>query len=168
MKKKYGCLLLSKQFMLVCFLNDVIMYGGPFYSLSFSFSICINKHSSYEGSSPTQVNKIRREAARIQRKILGSWKQYSDREFSGGFRQIPVLSDRIRPEIIGKNLENSRREYCFHVPDISRVFLRDLVAGTIDLRTGESLIRRNIHDCVHFTPLIRNIRVLAVHMSFYI
>ncbi len=77
-------------------------------------------------------------------------------------------SDRIRPEIIGKNLENSRQEYCFHVQDISRVFLRDSVAGTIELGTGESLIRRNIHDCIKFTPLIRNIRVLAAHMSFHI
>jgi hypothetical protein len=38
-----------------------------------------------------------------------------------------VLSGRIRPEIIGKNPENSRREYCFHLPDISRVSLHDPV-----------------------------------------
>jgi hypothetical protein len=36
-----------------------------------------------------------------------------------------VLSGRIRPEIIGKNPENSSREYCFHVPDIFRVSLQD-------------------------------------------
>jgi hypothetical protein len=47
--------------------------------------------------------------------------------FSTGFRQILVLSDRIRPEIIEKILENSWREYCFHVPDISSVFLQDPV-----------------------------------------
>jgi len=28
-----------------------------------------------------------------------------------------------RPEIIGKNLKNFRREYCFHVPVISDAFL---------------------------------------------
>jgi hypothetical protein len=58
-----------------------------------------------------------------------------------------VLSERILQEIIGKNPENSGREYCFHVPDISRVLLqdpvtfqhlsckilRDPVAGMIDL-----------------------------------
>jgi hypothetical protein len=63
----------------------------------------------------------------MQRKILGSWKQYSGREFSGGFQQLPVLSSRIRSEIIGKNPENYRPEYCFHVPGISRVSLKDPV-----------------------------------------
>jgi hypothetical protein len=70
------------------------------------------------------------------------------RIFFGGFQQHPVLSGRILPEIIGKNPENSRQDYCFHVPDLSRVFLqdsvifphlsykilRDPVAGRIDLR----------------------------------
>jgi hypothetical protein len=64
----------------------------------------------------------------MQRKILGNWKQYSGREFpaffSGGFQQLPVLSGRIRPEIIRKNPENSRPENCFHVPGFSRVFLQ--------------------------------------------
>jgi hypothetical protein len=69
----------------------------------------------------------------MQRKILRSWKQYSGREFPGGFQQLPVLSGRIRPEIIGKNAGNPRPEYCFHVPGISRVFLKDPVTGTIDL-----------------------------------
>jgi hypothetical protein len=80
--------------------------------------------------SYSEVNDVRRETAGMQWKILGSWKQYSGPEFSGffgGFRQIPVVSGRIRPEIIGKNPENSGREYCFHVPDISRVSLQDPV-----------------------------------------
>jgi hypothetical protein len=52
---------------------------------------------------------------------------------SGIFRIFSVdsknswLSGRIRPEIIRKNPGNSRREYCFHVPDISRVSLQDPV-----------------------------------------
>jgi hypothetical protein len=37
--------------------------------------------------------------------------------------QLPVRSDRNRREIIGKNLDNFRPEYCFHVPTISGVFL---------------------------------------------
>ena len=54
--------------------------------------------------------------------------------FSGASRPFPavrrspgVLFGRNRPEIIGKNPENSRRKYCFHVPAISRVFLQDTV-----------------------------------------
>jgi hypothetical protein len=43
------------------------------------------------------------------------------------FRQIPVAFGRIRPEIIGKNPDNSRPEYYFHVPGISRLFLQDPV-----------------------------------------
>jgi hypothetical protein len=38
-----------------------------------------------------------------------------------------VLSSSIRPEIIGKNPENYRREYCFHVSGISHVSLNDPV-----------------------------------------
>jgi hypothetical protein len=41
-----------------------------------------------------QVNEVRRETAGMQRKILGSWKQYSGREFPGEFQQLPVLSKR--------------------------------------------------------------------------
>jgi hypothetical protein len=37
--------------------------------------------------------------------------------------QLPVLSVRNRPEIIGKNPKNFWPEYCFHVPAISGVFL---------------------------------------------
>ncbi len=72
----------------------------------------------------TQVNEVGREMAGMQRKILGSWKQYSGREFSELFS---VDSGRIRPEIIGKNPGNFRREYCFHIPDISCVSLQDPV-----------------------------------------
>ncbi len=50
------------------------------------------------------------------------------RIFSGRFQQLPVLSCRIRPEIIGKNSENSQSECCFHVPGIFRVSLQDPVA----------------------------------------
>jgi hypothetical protein len=59
------------------------------------------------------------------------WKQYSGRKFSGFFRvdscQLPVLSGRTRLKIIGKNPENFRPVYCFHVPEISGVFLQDKV-----------------------------------------
>jgi hypothetical protein len=56
-----------------------------------------------------------------------------------------VLSERILLEIIGKNPENSRREYCFHVSDISRVFLQDPVAGMIDLGDhGNSSISNHV------------------------
>jgi hypothetical protein len=68
-------------------------------------------------------------------------------EKSSPLQQLPVLSGRIRPEIIGINQGNSQPEYCFYVPGISRVFLQDPVtfphlsrkilqdpvAGTIDL-----------------------------------
>jgi hypothetical protein len=50
--------------------------------------------------------------------VSGKWKQYSDRKLSGFFPvdscQLLVLSDRNRPETIGKNPENFRPEYCFH------------------------------------------------------
>jgi len=59
------------------------------------------------------------------------------RIFVGVFRQIPVLSGRIRPETICKNPENSWQEYCFHVPDISRISLQHPVAGTIALGITE-------------------------------
>jgi len=62
----------------------------------------------------TQVNDVRRETVGMQRERVGSWKQYSD-----GFRRIPVLSGRIHPETIGKNPGHYRPEYCFHVPGIS-------------------------------------------------
>jgi len=95
------------------------------------------KDANVKFETTTQANNIRWETGGMERKILGSWKQYSGREFSGffscGFRQLHLLSGRIRPEIIGKNLENSCWEYCFHVPDISRVILQDPAAGTIDL-----------------------------------
>jgi hypothetical protein len=50
--------------------------------------------------------------------IAGTWKQYSGQTFFGFFQvdsyELPVLSDRNRPEIIGKNPKNFRPEYCFH------------------------------------------------------
>ena len=50
--------------------------------------------------------------------IAGTWKQYSDRKLTGFFPlnscQLPVFSDRNRPEIIGKNPKNCLLEYCFH------------------------------------------------------
>ncbi len=50
--------------------------------------------------------------------IAGTWKQYSDRKLFGFIPvdscQLPVLSGRNRPEIIGKNQKNFRPEYCFH------------------------------------------------------
>ncbi len=75
----------------------------------------------------TQVNEVRQETVGLQRKILGSWKQYSGREFPGFF---PVDSDNFPWFPRGsswKSSENSGWEYCFHVPDISRVFLQDPV-----------------------------------------
>jgi hypothetical protein len=88
-----------------------------------------------------------RDATENTRKLEAVFWSGISRIFSGGFPQLPVLSGRILPGIIGKNPENSRPEYCFHVPGISCVFLRDpvtfphlswkilrdLVAGTIDL-----------------------------------
>jgi len=74
------------------------------------------------------------------RKVEAVLRSGISRILSGRFRQLPVLSGRIHPEIIGKNPGNSQPEYCFHVPGISRVFLQDtvtfledLVAGPIDL-----------------------------------
>jgi hypothetical protein len=59
------------------------------------------------------------------------WKQYSDRKFVGFFpvdsSQFPVLSGRNRSEIIEKNPEIFRWEYCFHVPMISDAFLPEPV-----------------------------------------
>jgi hypothetical protein len=50
--------------------------------------------------------------------IAETWKQYSDRKLSGFFPvdscQLPVLSGRNQPEIIGKNPKIFRSEYCFH------------------------------------------------------
>jgi hypothetical protein len=45
-----------------------------------------NVESSENKKDATQVNDLRRETAGMQRKILGSWKQYSGREFPGFFR----------------------------------------------------------------------------------
>jgi hypothetical protein len=46
--------------------------------------------------------------------IAGTWKQYSDRKLSAFFPvdscQLPALSGRSRPEMIGKNSENFRPE----------------------------------------------------------
>jgi hypothetical protein len=59
------------------------------------------------------------------------WKQYSDRKF---FEFFPIISSPFLPEITGssqestgKNLDNTRLEYCFHVSAISGVFLQDPV-----------------------------------------
>jgi hypothetical protein len=38
------------------------------------------------------VNDVQWETAGMQRKILGSWKQYSGREFFGFFRWLPTNS----------------------------------------------------------------------------
>jgi hypothetical protein len=90
----------------------------------------------------------------MRRKIIGSWKQYSGREFPGFF---PVDSNNFQCFPAGsvrKSSENSRPEYCFHVPGISRVFLqdpvtfphlswkilRDPVAGTIDLGIDDATV----------------------------
>ncbi len=76
------------------------------------------------------MNDVRRETAGMQRKILGNGKQYSSGEFSRFFRWIPRNSSAFWQDPSGnhrKNPENPRREYCFHVPDISGVFLQDLV-----------------------------------------
>jgi hypothetical protein len=49
--------------------------------------------------------------------IAGTSKQYSDRKSSGFFPvyfcQLPVLSGRNRPEILGKNPKIFWPEYCF-------------------------------------------------------
>jgi hypothetical protein len=87
-----------------------------------------------------------RDATENTRKLKAVFRPEIFRIVFSGFRQIPVVFGRIRLEIIGKNPENSGREYFFHVPDIPRVslqdpvtfphlsckILRDLVAGTID------------------------------------
>ncbi len=114
------------------------------------------------------------------RKLEGVFRSGISLIFSGGFQQLPVLSGRIFPEIIGKNPGNSRPEYCFHVPGISRVFLqdpvtfphlswkilRDPVAETIDLgcilnenksiRKKNSLNSSNTNQG-HFRPCSRKI-----------
>jgi hypothetical protein len=100
------------------------------------------------------VNDVRRETAGLQRKILGSWKQYSGREFLGFF---PMDSDNFQcfpRRSFRKSSENSGREYCFHVPDISRVvlqdpetFLQDPVAGMIDL--GRNFLNHVIIPHIH-------------------
>jgi hypothetical protein len=65
------------------------------------------------------------------------WKQYSDRKFFGFF---PMLSVQFLPgstgswqESAGKNPDNFRPKYCFHVPAIRGVFLQYPVPGIIDL-----------------------------------
>ena len=58
--------------------------------------------------------------------INGAWKQYSGRKFFGhfpdDFRSVPVEKNRNSPE---KSPKFFRPEYCFHVPLISGVFLRE-------------------------------------------
>jgi hypothetical protein len=45
-----------------------------------------------------QVNDVLRETARMQRKILGSWKRYSDPKFPGFFRWILTTSYAFRQD----------------------------------------------------------------------
>jgi hypothetical protein len=59
------------------------------------------------------------------------WKQYSGRKIFGFF---PIISGWFLPEstgsrqeYTGKNPDDFRSEYCFHVPAISGVFLQDPV-----------------------------------------
>jgi hypothetical protein len=74
-----------------------------------------------------QVSDVRRESAGLQRKILGSWKQYSGRKFRTGillpcFRCFPAGSG-----------------------DIPASFLQDPVAGMIDLGDhGNSSISNHV------------------------
>jgi hypothetical protein len=60
--------------------------------------------------------------------INGTWKQYSAR-----FRQVRTGSWQ---ESTGKNPNNFRLEYYFHVPSIYGVFLQDLVAGISNMGGG--------------------------------
>ena len=107
---------------------------------------------TYSGERRTVGNG--RNATENTRKLEAVFRAGLSRIFSGGIRQLPVLSVRNRPEIIGKNLETSGREYCFHIPAISRVFLQDTLtfsafsgrflqypfSGTIDLGSNEEPI----------------------------
>jgi hypothetical protein len=78
-----------------------------------------------------RCGKITR-ACRKTPEIAGTWKQYSDWKLFGFFPmdscQLPVLSDRNQPEIIGKNPKIFRPQYCFHKsPELP---------GTCSFRTG--------------------------------
>lgn len=53
-------------------------------------------------SRPAQVNDVSWKTARMQRKILGIWKQYYGRELAGGTQQLPLLSRKIRSESLEK------------------------------------------------------------------
>jgi hypothetical protein len=56
-------------------------------------------------------------SSRKTQDIAGTWKQYCDRKLPGFFPvdscQLPVLSGKNRPEIIGKNPKIFQPEYCF-------------------------------------------------------
>ena len=74
-------------------------------------------------------NPRSKSTGRFRQEYTGTWKQYSGRKISGFFLvhsdHFPVLSARNWSEIIGKNPEIFRLEYCFHVPVTSGVFLQD-------------------------------------------
>ena len=63
------------------------------------------------------------------------------RVFSGNFRPFSNGKNRKGPEVTWKNPKISRREYCFHLPVISRFFLQDTVifpAGSCSILCPES------------------------------
>ena len=64
------------------------------------------------------------------------------RVFSDNFRPFPDGKNRKGPEVSGKNPKIPGREYCFHLPVISRFFLQDMVifpAGSCSILCPESL-----------------------------
>jgi hypothetical protein len=90
--------------------------------------------TSAPGDPPPIVfpgQEVRAGSCRKTPEIAGTWKQYSGRKFSGFFPMISgrflTESTRSWQEFTGKNPDNFRPEYCFHVLAISGVFLHDTV-----------------------------------------
>jgi hypothetical protein len=88
----------------------------------------INQPLTDNNYNITQVNNVRRDTAGMQPKILGSWKQYSGREFFGLFS---VDSDKFQCFLAGSG-------------DFPASFLQDPVQVKVPIDYGEALF-------VHFT-----------------
>jgi len=99
------------------------------------------------------------------RKLEAVFRSGISRIFSCGFRQLPVFSERILPEIIGKIqteilLPCSRYFPCFPEGsgDFPAFFLRDPVAGMIDLGDWVFFWKRTILPLctwgTHIIPLL--------------
>ena len=111
------------------------------------------------------------------------WKQYSCLKIfwilSGNFRPFPDGKNRKGPQFIGKNPKISGREYCFHLPVISRFFLQDtmifptnsrrllqyLVSGIVVM--GWRLLFRVKDSVQYFNSFLKCFSQFDVFNSFY-